>query len=114
MQVPPDYLTYIRSDSPAFGDLACDDFDRYFDLWPESDIEQFNTDSEVQKLAPGFVAFATSGGGELYAFNPTGQIFELPCIGMEAHHASQLAESWHEFASRIQKTGEQAVDGNPH
>ena len=84
----------------------CDDFDRYFDLWLESDIEQFNTEYEVQKLAPGFLAFATNGGGELYVFNQTGQIFELPCIGMDPQYASLLAESWGEFESRIRKTGE--------
>ena len=114
MQMPPNYLTYLRGDFHSSGDLKCDDFDRYFDLWPESDIEQFNAEYEVQKLAPGFVAFATNGGGELYAFNQTGQVFELPCIGMEAQYASLLAESWSEFEARIQKTGEQVVDSNPH
>ena len=114
MQVPPDYLTYLRGKSPNFGDLTFDDFDRYFDLWPESDIEQFNTEYEVPELAPDLVAFATNGGGELYAFNQAGQIFEIPCIGMEAQHASLLAESWSEFEARIQKTGEQVADGNPH
>ena len=112
MQMPPDYLIYLRGDSPAFGDISYDDFDRYFDLWPESDIEQFNTEYEVQKLAPGFLAFATNGGGELYAFNQTGQIFELPCIGMDSQCATLLAESWGEFESRIKKTGEQDGTSN--
>jgi hypothetical protein len=114
MQVPLDYLTYLRSDSPTFGEVTSDDFDRYFDLWPESEIEQFNTEYEVPKLAPGFLAFATNGGGELYAFNAAGQIFELPCIGMEARYASLLAESWSEFEARILKTGEHVADGNSH
>jgi hypothetical protein len=108
MQLPTDYLTYLRRGSPTFGDVTFDDFDRYFELWLESDIEPFNTEYEVPKLAPGFLAFATNAGGELYAFNEIGQVFELPCIGMDARYATLLAESWREFEDRIQNAGEQA------
>lgn len=106
MQLPTEYLTFLRSDPPAFGDVTFDDFDRFFELWPESDIGQFNAEYEVPRFAPGFVAFATNGGGELYVFDQTGQIFELPCIGMETQYASLLASSWREFEARIQKAGE--------
>jgi hypothetical protein len=106
MQLPHDYLLYLRGDPPMFGDVGCDDFERYFELWPEDDVHQFNIEYEVPVLAAGFVAFATNGGGELYAFDQSGRIFELPCIGMAPQYASEIATSWGEFKARIKKTGE--------
>jgi len=35
-----------------------------------AEIEGLNADYEVARWAPGFLAFATSGGGEMYAFAP--------------------------------------------
>jgi hypothetical protein len=112
MQLPHDYLLYLRGEPPMFGDVGCDDFDRYFELWPEDDVHQFNIEYEVPVLAAGFVAFATNGGGELYAFDQSGRVFELPCIGMAPQYASEIATSWGEFEARIKKTGEQAGTSN--
>jgi hypothetical protein len=53
---------------------------------------------EVAKYAPGFFGFASNGGGEMYAFSPTGAIVYLPFIGMEPKYARHLANSWQEFA----------------
>jgi N-acetylglucosamine-6-phosphate deacetylase len=97
-----------------FGDVECEDFDRYFDLWPEEDVEQFNKEYEVPVLAPGFVAFATNGGGELYVFDQNEQVSELPCIGMQPQYASLIATTWSEFEARIKKTGEQVETRNHH
>ena len=112
MQLPHDYLLYLRGDAPMFGDVVFDDFDRYFELWPEDEVDQFNTQYEVPVLAAAFVAFATNGGGKLYAFDQSGRVFELPCIGMAPQYASEIAASWGEFEARIKKTGEQAGTSN--
>ncbi len=112
VQLPSDYLTYLRGDPPLFGDVACDDFDRYFELWPEGDLDQFNNEYEVPVLAPGFLAFATNGGGELYVFDQSGRVSELPCIGMEPQYASEIAASWSEFEARIKKPGESGRNGD--
>lgn len=47
--------------------------------------------------APGFLGFATSGGGEMLAFSPTGAVVYAPFIGMEPEAALPLASTWREF-----------------
>ena len=55
MKAPPEFIAYLRSDAPKFGDLPS--FPVYFQLWAESELEQFNTEYEVPRYAPGFFGF---------------------------------------------------------
>jgi hypothetical protein len=102
MNLPNDFVRYLRSDAPRYGDLP--DFPLYFEIWPEEEMEQWNREYQVEKYAPGFYGFAGDGGGEMYAFGPDGAIYALPLIGMEAKVAERLASSWTEFESKIVKT----------
>ena len=52
-------------------------------------------------LAPGFLGFGGSGGGDMLAFDKDGGVYCLPMIGMEARHAEKFAGSWIEFRRRI-------------
>jgi hypothetical protein len=99
MKPPPEFIIYLRSDAPKFGDLPS--FPVYFQLWEEAELEQFNKEYEVPKYAPGFFGFGSDGGGEMFAFDQQGRIFALPFIGMEPKVATFVCESWTEFASRI-------------
>jgi len=101
MNLPEEYLTYLRGGHELFGELKAEDFDRYFELCPEEEIEEWNADYEIDKYAPEFTVFGTNGGGELYVFNKEGAVFELPAIGMATEAALKIAESWGEFRSRI-------------
>jgi hypothetical protein len=71
------------------------------EFWPLGELEQYNTDYEVQSLAPGYFGFATSGGGEMYAISPSGAIVCLPFIGMSPQYASPIADSWPKFESML-------------
>lgn len=99
MTLPDDFLQYLQSGAPRFGNLA--DFPLYFEIWSEDEIDRWNREYEVETYAPGFYGFAGDGGGEMYAFGPEGAIYALPLIGMEARVAKRLAGSWAEFASKI-------------
>ena len=102
MTLPGDFVRFLRSGAPRFGDLP--DFALYFEIWPEEEMEQLNREYQVETYAPGFYGFAGDGGGEMYAFGPDGAVYALPLIGMEAKVAKRLAGSWTELESRILKT----------
>jgi hypothetical protein len=102
MMLPDDFLHYLRSGAPQFGDLP--DFPLYFEIWPEEELERWNREYQVETYAPGFYGFAGDGGGEMYAFGPDGAIYALPIIGLEAKVAKRLAGSWTEFESKIVTT----------
>lgn len=74
----------------------------YFDLEPLESIEEMNKDIEIERYAPGYLAFASDGGGEVLAFDKDGKVVSIPLIGMEAKSAKVIANSWIEYVSHIQ------------
>jgi hypothetical protein len=71
-------------------------------FWQLSDIPELNRDYQVPELAPGFVGFATSGGGEMFALTQNGSVVCLPFIGMAPKEALTIATSWAEFTRLLQ------------
>lgn len=67
------------------------------EFWALEDLDTFNRECEVPKYAPGYLGFATNGGGEMFAFGPSGEIVCLPFIGMGPTSAKSIAWSFHEF-----------------
>jgi hypothetical protein len=97
MKLPDDFIDYLRSDEPKFGDR--DEFPVGFELWEEADLETFNVEYEVPNYAAGFFGFGSDGGGEMLAFGPDGKIYALPFIGMASEAATFIADSWSDFRS---------------
>lgn len=91
--LPPDYLKYVEDDGPMFGSM--------FELEPLEDIKQLNEDIEISNLAPGFIAFGGDGGGEIFAFNSSGEVFLLPLVGLASDSARQVASSWTEYIEKL-------------
>jgi hypothetical protein len=60
-----------------------------------------NDDIEIYQRAPGYLAFAGNGGGEVLAFDEYGAVFMLPMIGMEPQYALKVANTFGELASRF-------------
>jgi hypothetical protein len=71
------------------------------EFWPLSELATYNGEYEVEQYAPGFFAFATSGGGEMFAISPSGTIVALPFIGMEPSVAVEVAPSWNQFEGML-------------
>ncbi len=99
MKPPPEFLSYLRSDAPKYGDLPS--FPVYFQLWDESELETFNREYQVPEYAPGFFGFGSDGGGEMFAFDGEGRIYAIPFVGMSPIDATPVCDSWNEFKSRI-------------
>lgn len=58
-----------------------------------------NKGYEVAEYAPGFLGFASSGGGEMLAFDKDNKIFSIPFIGMSPKEALPVAKNWEEFVT---------------
>jgi hypothetical protein len=71
------------------------------EFWPPEQVHRYNVEYQVPKLAPGFLGFATSGGGEMLAFSPTGTVVCLPFIGMAPAEAMPITETWQQFISLL-------------
>ena len=88
-------MDYYSSGKSLVCELAANPY--CCEFWKLDELEQFNVEYEVSKYAPGFLGFATSGGGEMFAISPAGEIVCLPFIGMAPTAAVKIAPSWHEF-----------------
>jgi hypothetical protein len=90
---------YHRSGHP----LSCDiDVEPWIcEFWPLAEVEQRNSDYEVTSNAPGYLAFASNGGGEMYAICPSGAIVCLAFVGMSPREAMLIADSWEAFVDKL-------------
>lgn len=95
LSVPNEYQQYLKEHGLFEGFTSAEP--GYIELWSLEDLPGNNSDIQIQELAPGFVAFAGNGGGEILAFNSSGAVFMLPLIGMEPRHAVPVASSFAEL-----------------
>ena len=92
-------IDYLKSPAPKVCEL--DESPFLCEFWALDDLETFNREYEVQECAPGYYGFATSGGGEMLAIDPSGQVVSLPYIGMEPSVASVVANNWSTFVAKL-------------
>jgi SMI1/KNR4 family protein SUKH-1 len=71
------------------------------EFWPLADVERWNVEYGVGEMAPGYLGFATSGGGEMYAVSPRGTIVCLAFIGMSPAEELYIAPSWDSFTGML-------------
>jgi len=71
------------------------------EFWPLAQVETCNQEYEVPRNAPGYLGFATSRGGEMYAFSPRGAIVCLAFIGMSPREELPVAPSWNAFKGML-------------
>lgn len=74
----------------------------YVELWPIEDIARENVAIEMDVYAPGFLAFAGNGSGDVLAFDADGAVYMIPLIGMEPEQAIKIAVSFAEFAKTFE------------
>jgi hypothetical protein len=93
----------LRSYHESGASLACEiDVSPWTcEFWPLAEVEVWNNEYEVARSAPGYVGFATSGGGEMYAFSPRGAIVCLAFIGMSPKEELPVAPSWSAFKDML-------------
>ncbi len=100
--IPTEYKAFLAKHGGFEGFTSGDGQPGYVVLWPLADIPSNNSDIEIQDYAPGFVAFAGDGGGEVLAFDASGAVFLLPLVGMEPQYAIKVAGSFVELEARFE------------
>jgi hypothetical protein len=101
--LPESYLNFLRQYGTLEGELSVQPC--WFRVWAADDVMQANCDYQVQELLPGWFAFGSSGGGELFAFdtrtNRPWKVFMIPSIGMDETDAMVVAEDFESFVKTI-------------
>ncbi|WP_367849371.1 SMI1/KNR4 family protein [Rhodoferax sp. WC2427] len=104
MHLPADYRVFIDTSGLFEGFVFASGAEHYVALWSEQEAATANAEIEVHIYAPGFVAFAGNGGGEIYAFDEVGAVFMLPMIGMASKSAIKIAGNFFEFAQGFERS----------
>lgn len=101
--IPIELETFLATHGPFEWFLGGKGGPGYIALWPLEDLPTNNAEIEIQKYAPGMLAFAGNGAGEVLAFDKTGAVYMLPLIGMEPSCAIHVAPSFNELAARFER-----------
>lgn len=72
---PAQYTDFLAAHGAFEGFTTGEGRPSYVALWPIEDIPGNNADIQIENDAPGFVAFAGDGGGEVLAFDASGAVF---------------------------------------
>ena len=92
----------LRDEGYKEGELLIDPL--WYIIWEPERIREYNIDYELQKYAPGFIAFGSNGGNELLVIDQSGYVYSLPAIGMEPKYATKIAENIESLKKHMQKS----------
>jgi len=98
--VPSEYTRFLDTHGAFEGFVTGEP--GYIALWSLDELSGNNSDIQIQQYAPGFVAFAGNGAGEVLAFDKAGAVFMLPLVGMEPCHAVAVANCFSDLAARFE------------
>jgi hypothetical protein len=93
--VPESLTAYHQAGKPLVCGLDVEPYRCEF--WPLDELAELNAAYSVEEFAPGYMGFASSGGGEMFAWAPSGSIVCLAFVGMLAAEAQPVARSWAQF-----------------
>lgn len=101
VNLPFEYQEFLAEHGAIATFTAGDDFPAYVKLWPKEEILRHNTEIKMPEYAPGFLAFAGNGGGEVLAFDSAGAVYMLHLCDMDPECAIKVPGSFSELASRF-------------
>jgi hypothetical protein len=109
MKPTPELLAYYASGKPLVCELDAEPY--LCEFWPVEELATYNLEYQVPQYAPGYFGFATSGGGEMFALAPSGDVVCLPFIGMEPAVALPVASLWAAFEGMLRNASNSTVEG---
>ena len=105
LNLPQEYLALLKISNGGEGELGIEP--GWLQLWTAEEVMEHNQGYEVQKWVPGFFGFASSGGGELLAFDTRTEqpwkIYMIPFMDMEEKNAILIAENFMSLISAMGK-----------
>jgi hypothetical protein len=100
--LPPAYLQLLQAEDGSEGDLGVDP--GWISLWPAAEVVALNIAYAIDTLLPGFVGFASNGGGELLAFDTRTtpwRVCMVPFTPMEETYSVQIAADFASLANQF-------------
>jgi len=96
--LPIGFIDFFRETNGA--DIITDE--KYILLWALTDMVQLNKEYNVEEYAPEFFIFGSDGGDTAFAIEKsTGDIYEMPFIGMSREEAVFKNKTFTEFIESI-------------
>jgi hypothetical protein len=99
-ELPEEFLNYLKGKGVKEGEAEFD-FGGYFRLEPLERLAEFNKEIENEEYAPGYYAFGSDGGGEVFVFDEHGIVYLMLLVGMSCDDAIKIVDSWSEYEARI-------------
>lgn len=99
-RLPEEYRKFLLQSNGGNGFIG----GHYLVLWKIEDLLQLNQEYQIFKYAPGLLAFASSGGGEGFAFSieqTPSTIFQIPFIGISLADAIPVADSFEHLLKKM-------------
>jgi hypothetical protein len=100
MSLPSDYRRFMERMNGGEGFIG----KQYLILWRIEELLSFNRDYQVPEYAPGLFLFASSGGGEAFAFDLRREdlpVVQVPFIGLDSLDAKKVASSFSDLLRRM-------------
>ncbi|MEN2416225.1 SMI1/KNR4 family protein [Flavobacterium mesophilum] len=96
--LPEGFIAFFKEANGA--DISTDE--KFVVLWELTDMIELNLDYNVEEYAPEFFIFGSDGGDTAFAIEKsTGDIYEMPFIGMSKEEAIFLNKTFMEFIDKI-------------
>ena len=90
-ELPVDFINFYQESNG--GEIFTNN-EYYIILWPLTEMIQLNVDYNVNEYAPNYFIFGSDGGDTAYCIEKTtGNIFEMPFIGMSNEEAIYKCKS---------------------
>jgi hypothetical protein len=101
--LPREYLLFLTLADGGEGELWI--WPGWFIIWAAATVAERNRDYEVQDRYPGFIAFGSNGGLEMFAFDmrhpPAHPVVALPYIGLSVEEAMPVAPDFLAFVKHL-------------
>lgn len=100
--LPETYLSFLESSNGAEGDLGVTP--GWFVVWSAERALSAAIEYQLGEFLPGFFAFGSNGGGELFVFQIASEhqaVFMVPAIGMSADLLVPISSTFELFRSEM-------------
>jgi hypothetical protein len=100
-RLPNDYLEFMRRWNGYTGDIGKHGG---VDIWPVEYILPTNEANHFREWIPGLILFASTGGGDFYAFDfrhDPPKVVEIPDIPLDVKHAKEVGDSFTQFLEHL-------------
>lgn len=104
--LPEQYLRLLEQSNGAEGDVGVEP--GWFVVWPAEEALVATVEYELPEYLPGYFAFGSSGGGELFVFAPRDgsadrKVLMVPAIGMASSELRVVAQTFSDFQRHMGK-----------